>query len=381
MKILVLTPDLPSLNGSAGSRRLANLLKALSSKHLVTCALVGKAVDSHSGHQCTIGVELVFLPSISSFIRYSTTTSFDIILFEYWRIGQDYAWISRITNPSALLVVDCVDLEYIRLSRSSTYSKDHVEQTRRDETRLIQYCDAVICVSSNEASIVKNEMGKASDMVTVFSVIYDTVFLKRTPKPGTLLFVGNGGHAPNMDAMTWFCNDVMPKVRSPAVLRIIGSNWPDTLNASNVKVVGFVDNLEEEYSRCLCVVTPIRFGSGVNGKVAEAYCYGLPMIMSSLAADGCGISVGEGLSVLPSNSVVEWVEAIERVVQCTSEINVAVTADVSNQFSYSVNEMIIVESFDRFENVRTRLMRQWELTVFYGFKFVISHICHLIGGK
>lgn len=381
MRILVLTPDCPSANSSAGSRRLFKLLEALSGKHVVTCAIVGNVVETRHDYRCPSDIEIIRLTSISSFVRYSISKSFDIILFEYWRTGQDYAWISRLTCPSALLIVDCVDLEYVRLSRSSRYSKDHVEQTRCDETRLIQYCDAVICVSSNEASIVKTEMGKAGDMVTVFSVIYDKVTLKRTPQPGTLLFVGNGGHAPNLDAMTWFCNDVMPKVRSPAVLRIIGSNWPNTLNARNVKVVGFVDNLEEEYSRCACVVTPIRFGSGVNGKVAEAYCYGLPIIMSSLAAEGCGIRQGVGLSVLSSGSAMEWVQAIERVLECTSDINVAVTTEVTNQFSYSANELILVEFFNRLGHVQTRHLSHWKLTALYGLKFIFSHVFHLIGRK
>lgn len=381
MNILVLTPDPPSYKVSAGSKRLAHMIEALLCDHNVTCGLVSAVSGENVDNQCELDVNLVHLPSVTAFAQHFARHFYDAVIFEYWRTGHQFAWLCRIISPMSLLVVDCVDLEYLRLSRSTEYLERHVTQTRREETLLIKYCDAVLCVSDRESAIVKLDMSVQSDLVATFSVIYDIVRVDRQPQSGLLLFVGNGGHAPNIDAMTWFCNEAMPYVNSSVRLRVVGANWPDSLNAKNVDVIGFVDDLGAEYANCSCVVSPIRFGSGVNGKVAEAYCYGLPMIMSTLAADGCGIAQGDGHTILSTENAFEWVEAIDRLVVCENYATVAVSENVANQFSYAANSDRLSAFTNRLKSLKVIKSRRWHSTVFYAIKFVFSHIRHLTRQK
>jgi glycosyltransferase involved in cell wall biosynthesis len=321
------------------------------------------------------------MPSVTAFAKHCAKHFYDVVIFEYWRTGQQFAWVSRIVSPLSLIVVDCVDLEYIRLSRSSAYSDDHVKHTRQDETKLIQYCDAVICVSAVEANIVKTEMFVPEEYLTTFSVVYDRIKLDRKPTRGRLLFVGNGGHSPNLDAVTWFCREVMPHVNASVMLRLVGANWPNSLNAENVDVIGFVDDLGAEYANCSYVVSPIRFGSGVNGKVAEAYCYGVPMVISSLAADGCGISSGDGLTILSTENANDWVQAIDRLVACETYSDVDVSEKVADQFSYAANADRLSDFTNRLKSLKVNDRRRWHSTVLYAIKFVVSHIRHLTTQK
>lgn len=381
MNILVLTPDIPSLTISAGTKRLAHILEAMFPSHSVTCGVVGISNLDDVKKIFVEDIQYVSIPSVSAFIKHILVQKYDVILFEYWRTAHQFGWTSRIFSPRSLVVVDCVDLEYIRLSRSSAYSDDHVQHTRHDETKLIQYCDAAICVSAVEANIVKTEMCVPEEYVTTFSVIYDRINLDRKPTRGTLLFVGNGGHSPNLDAMTWFCNEVMPRVNSAVRLRLVGANWPASLNSKNVDVIGFVDNIKSEYATCSYVVSPIRFGSGVNGKVAEAYCYGLPMIMSPLAADGCGIAQGDGLTILSTENASEWVQAIDRLVACDNYETVTVSESVADQFSYATNSNRILEFINQLKALRVSKSRRWRSTILYASRFVVTHIRHLIRKK
>jgi glycosyltransferase involved in cell wall biosynthesis len=381
MNILVLTPDYPSYTFSAGTKRLAHMLDALSRNHNVTCGVLstvsGHYIDGNYGSK----ISLIHIPSVTSFAKHCLNQFYDVIVFEYWRTGHQHAWVSRIISPRSLLVVDCVDLEYVRLSRSAEYSIQHIAQTRREETLLIQYCDAVICVSPGEAEIVTRELSKPDDLVTTFSVIYDIRRLEHQPQLGLLLFVGNGGHMPNLDAMTWFCNEVMPHVNPLVRLRLVGANWPESLNSKNVDVIGFVDDIGAEYAKCSYVVSPIRFGSGVNGKVAEAYCCGLPMIMSPLAADGCGICQGDGLTILSTDNALEWVQEINRLVSTESYTTVTVSETVADQFSYVSNADRLSEFTSRLKGLRVHKIRRWRSTVLYTLKFIVAHIRHLIRQK
>jgi glycosyltransferase involved in cell wall biosynthesis len=381
MNILVLTPDIPSFTTSAGTKRLAHILEAMFPSHSVTCGVIGISNLVGVKDIFVEDIQYVSILSVSAFIKHILVQKYDVILFEYWRTAHQFGWTSRIFSPRSVIVVDCVDLEYIRLSRSSAYSDDHVQHTRHDETKLIQYCDAVICVSAVEANIVKTEMFVPEEYVTTFSVIYDRINLDRRPTRGTLLFVGNGGHSPNLDAMTWFCNEVMPRVNSAVRLRLVGANWPDSLNVKNVDVIGFVDDLHEEYATCSYVVSPIRFGSGVNGKVAEAYCYGVPMVMSSLAADGCGIASGDGITILSTENAIEWVQAIDRLVACDRYAAITISENVADQFSYATNANRILEFINRLKAVRASKSRRWYSTVSYALNFVGAHIRHLVRQK
>ena len=381
MNIIVITPDVPSYRVSAGSKRLAHMLEALLPNHNVTCGVFTTLRGELVENACDVDVKLVHLPSVTAFAKHCAKQFYDVVIFEYWRTAHHLAWVSRIVSSQSLLVVDCVDLEYLRLSRSPEYSEKHVLQTRMEETKLIQYCDAVICVSARESDVVRLDMSVQSDLVTTFSVIYDIVRLERRPQPGLLLFVGNGAHTPNIDAMKWFCNEVIPHVNSAVRLRIVGANWPKPLNAKNVDVIGFVDDLADEYANCSYVVSPVRFGSGVNGKVAEAYCYGLPMIMSSLAADGCGIAQGDGLTILSTENALEWVQAIDSLIACESYATVTVSENVANQFSYAANADRLSEFTNRLKCLKVNKSRRWQSTVLYAIKFVVSHIRHLTRQK
>jgi glycosyltransferase involved in cell wall biosynthesis len=112
-------------------------------------------------------------------------------------------------------------------------------------------------------------------------------------QPLQLLFVGGFNHAPNRDGIAWFCASVWPQLagRIEARLAIAGSN-PDVqilaLAADGIDVLGFVTDQEllALYARADLVVAPLRYGAGVKGKVIEAMARGVPVITTSVGAQG-----------------------------------------------------------------------------------------------
>jgi GT2 family glycosyltransferase len=113
-----------------------------------------------------------------------------------------------------------------------------------------------------------------------------------------LLFVGGFGHAPNMDAVVWFAQEVLPKltnVRPEINFIIVGSNPPDQVLAlanNNIIVRGFVEDreLDNLYSQCRMAVVPLRFGGGIKGKVVEAFWHRAPVLTTPIGAEGLDCS-------------------------------------------------------------------------------------------
>lgn len=108
-----------------------------------------------------------------------------------------------------------------------------------------------------------------------------------------LLFVGGFGHGPNLDAVLWFLDKIYPEVykRTRAPFYIVGSKAPEeitSIKTEGVIVKGFVseEELEQLYGTCRIAIVPLRYGAGVKGKVVEALYHGIPIITTSVGAEG-----------------------------------------------------------------------------------------------
>src|SRR5260221_14224791 len=98
--------------------------------------------------------------------------------------------------------------------------------------------------------------------------------------------------------MRFFVRDVMPLLRTalPDVgLRIYGSCPPPELydlEADDIRIEGHVANLGEVFDTCRVFVAPLLAGAGIKGKVLDALSYGVPCVVSPIAAEGTGIRDG-----------------------------------------------------------------------------------------
>lgn len=116
----------------------------------------------------------------------------------------------------------------------------------------------------------------------------------------TLLFTGNMDYAPNVDAVQYFCAEILPLIRAqhPDFRFVIAGQRPVTavkaLAGEGVEVTGFVKDLAEKYNEASVVVAPLRFGAGTQNKVLEAMAMGIPVVCSQIGFAGLGIAQGEG---------------------------------------------------------------------------------------
>lgn len=116
----------------------------------------------------------------------------------------------------------------------------------------------------------------------------------------TLLFTGNMDYAPNVDAVQYFVQDVLPIIKQqyPHVKFIIAGQRPvkkvQDLASDDVQVTGFIKDLAAVYNQASVVVAPLRFGAGTQNKVLEAMAMGVPVVCSNIGFKGLGIESGEG---------------------------------------------------------------------------------------
>jgi hypothetical protein len=113
-----------------------------------------------------------------------------------------------------------------------------------------------------------------------------------------LLFVGSFWHAPNVDAVLWLCREVLPLARRQLPdlhARIVGAGAPPEVRAlagEGVEIAGQVPDLQPDLDGARVSLAPLRYGAGVKGKVGEAMAHGLPVVTTSIGAEGMGIEPG-----------------------------------------------------------------------------------------
>ena len=79
----------------------------------------------------------------------------------------------------------------------------------------------------------------------------------------------------------------------------------------SVEVVGWIEDLEAVHEECLVFVAPLRFGAGMKGKVADSIARGLPVVTTSIGAEGIGLV--EGADILVADTAADFADAVVRL--------------------------------------------------------------------
>jgi len=133
-----------------------------------------------------------------------------------------------------------------------------------------------------------------------------------------LVFIGSYGHAPNVDGVRWFMNNVFPLIDSklPGIgFTIIGQEPPDDFHDyekryPGVRVTGYVEDHRAILACSRVGVAPLRFGAGVKGKIAEYFCCGLPCVSTTIGIEG--MELVPGRDVLTADTPEGFAEAVVR---------------------------------------------------------------------
>jgi polysaccharide biosynthesis protein PslH len=109
-----------------------------------------------------------------------------------------------------------------------------------------------------------------------------------------LVFTGNMGYPPNIDAAVYLAEEILPrlrKTRPDARLLLAGANphpRVKALQSDHVTVTGWVADIRESYAASKIFIAPMRIGTGLQNKLLEAMAMGLPCITSALANQALG---------------------------------------------------------------------------------------------
>jgi glycosyltransferase involved in cell wall biosynthesis len=191
---------------------------------------------------------------------------------------------------------------------------------RRYERSQYRSCSLIYSVSDVDAASIRQFCGERSTVAVVpIAVDVDGVAQARPAGAGhELLFVGGLHWPPNADAVSYFIDEILPRVRAriPDVhLTVIGRTDGPGLRqcpaVSGVTFAGHVPDIEPFFQRGRAMVVPLRSGSGMRVKILDALARGLPTVSTSIGCEG--IDATPGRDLLIADTPTAFAEDVVRV--------------------------------------------------------------------
>lgn len=351
MELLFLTPQLPFPPHQGTTLRTFNIVKHVAQRHSITLLSFGTASELKAATPLASlcrSIEIVEPPARTLSGRaYSTLFSklpdmalrlesdrmrdlierilrenkFDWVQVEGIEMAR-YTSISRADLPRVLF--DDHNAEY-KLQRSAFFSDSliptrwHAALYSLIQWRKLRSFERSACIAAR--SVVSVSLGDSEALCAldrrikpiVISNGVDTGFYQfsseRTELP-LLVFTGKMDFRPNIDAMVWFCSEILPIVQKeiPEVkLKIVGQKPTSRIlrlrEDSRVEVTGAVDDVRPHISTASVYVVPLRMGGGTRLKILEAMAMGKAIVSTKIGAEGLGYVDGRDLVVADSPEV------------------------------------------------------------------------------
>ncbi len=304
-RILVVDYRVPTYDKDSGSLRLFSLLKILSEEGHIVSFWPADLVRSepYSTELQQMGIEVLYGPLNFKGYLAENPGQFDVIILSRSDVAIQYIAEVREHAKGAKILFDTVDLHYLREYRRAALegnSKllEEAEAVKARELSVVYRSDITLTVSEHEKQILLREHPHLSiEVVPNIHEIYDTgaAYLDRDG----LLFVGGFQHPPNEDAVVYFLDTVFPlvlKFYPEMKFYVVGADPPKSVRgyeSDRVVVTGYIKNLTPYFAKSRVFVAPLRYGAGIKGKIGQSMGYGLPVVTTSIGAEGMGLVDGE----------------------------------------------------------------------------------------
>ena len=229
------------------------------------------------------------------------------VFMEYHNLAQQYL-------PGATVVFDMVDIHHLRYKRAielepknALYKKQYSKYLSI-EAEAAKAADYVITISDFEEKYME-QFCEAKKIITISNIHYRKTSIENTlpfEDRKDIIFIGSS-HTPNIDALYFLYNDIMPivwKEIPDLKVNIIGNvkDCIKDISHPNFIFQGYVPNIETFFFSNKLMVASLRYGAGVKGKIGQAFEYFLPIVTTSIGAEGMQL-VNEENALINDNSV------------------------------------------------------------------------------
>jgi glycosyltransferase involved in cell wall biosynthesis len=258
---------------------------------------------------------------------------YDLVWFDR---AATYEWLGRpVLGPT---IIDLHDLEDVKAQSRAQIIREGLSQQKKGAASARQAMTiAQVRLNGRDWRQFQRSVARdvdrvllCSDVDAARSGIPNVVIVPNTyqrphravghadvRQPPVILFQATFDYAPNVDAAQWFVAEVVPRLRThvPDIeVRLVGTTVPGVQvhhRPPAITVVGAVPAMEPELAQADIAVVPIRYGSGTRLKILESFAHRVPVVSTSIGAEG--LEVADGVHLLLADEPEAFAAACERL--------------------------------------------------------------------
>ncbi|MCB0064289.1 MAG: glycosyltransferase [Caldilineaceae bacterium] len=351
MRVAFLTPTLPWPANTGGTLRTYHLLRGLAGRHPVDLFSFHYGPPPATGPLATIcdqvipvqlgegyshrrrlldvlgthprSVAYFYTPTAQATMARHLHPNYALIVCDEVILHPYLAMVKRV--PSLLLRPKIDHLHYAEMAAERPWGiaklLDLLEarRLRRYEVQVLpHYAGAVVC--SQDDQMITNRQSNSLP-VTVIPNGADTAYFQPVRQPDkapTVLLLGTMHYYPNVDSVHYFFETMYPALRArfpDLQVFIVGHQPPPEIcalaNQPGVTVTGSVEDVRPYMARSWLLAVPLRLGGGTRLKITEAFAAGLPVVSTTIGAQGLTAQAGQHL--LLADEPHSFITAIEQI--------------------------------------------------------------------
>lgn len=261
----------------------------------------------------------LFADDAKAIIQYAKKHKMDAIWFGFGNIS--YPLIKQVTSANIGIPLICDtdsvwsrflfrELPFIECQQKQKEVLQAVQQKEQEERDWVQWCDVTLAVSEVDAQYYR-AISSEPDKIAIFPNAIDLDFYQQPVAPlkgfhhPAVILSGSFGKAtsPMNRAADWVLKDIWPRVLEKlpqAHLYIVGNH--SDISYSHVRhpsitIAGRVPSILPYLKHAQVAITPLQFESGTRFKILEAGACQLPMVSTTLGAEGLDVKHGEEILI------------------------------------------------------------------------------------
>ncbi|MEJ6547671.1 MAG: glycosyltransferase [Flavobacteriaceae bacterium] len=308
-KLLCISTVWPEANATAAGTRLLGVLEFFKSDgYQIYIAATSTDEKLRTAIQeLDFTTERILLNS-SSFDHYVRNLSPEIVLFDRFISEEQFGWRVRELIPNALRILDTEDLHSLRSARENASKNEsdfnlsswmNLELSKRELASIFR-SDLSLIVSSFEYEQLITNFTVPSFLLYLLPITYEHITKEVQEVQASFeqrsgyVFIGNGFHKPNIDAIKWLYESIWPEILKTlpqATVEIYGAYLPKQILQLHHPKKGFyikgqIPKVANAMEKARVNFAPLRFGAGIKGKILEGFRHGVPNITTPIGAEG-----------------------------------------------------------------------------------------------
>lgn len=191
---------------------------------------------------------------------------------------------------------------FLKVNGSNPYAEYLTAWMRAQELAYLRQYDAVVTFSELERQALAVLPGMPPVFASPFPFADERNKISAGDFAGKFTFVGSGIHHPNHDAIEWLQQEIWPLIRQqlPAAQLVVIGEWDRVAQkkytGNGIAFSGFVEDLSAALRGSIMLV-PLRIGGGIRTKILAALALGIPLVATSIGAEGLLVNDGEELLI------------------------------------------------------------------------------------